>query len=208
MRANTELYGPRIRLRDFRPDDIDDVFLYASDPLVTRYAGWQPHRSPHDSRVYIQRCLADWWSPITFAVEHLNEQRVIGVVDIRTVSRLWGIGEIGYTLARRSWGQGFNVEAGRLIIHYGFERLSLRRIRAVCDTGNRRSYRTMEKLGMIREGIIVGVHACSGRPVDRLVYSVLRREWERRQQRAPVTVPARPIGASDPLGLERCGSDA
>jgi ribosomal-protein-alanine N-acetyltransferase len=181
MMADAELCGGRVRLRNFRPEDVDDVFTYASDPSVARSAGWKPHRSPFDSMAYIRRCLADDWGPITFAVEHVGEARVIGVVDIRIVSRLWGVGEIGYTLARRYWGQGFNVEAGRLLIDYGFARLGLRRIQAVCDTHNRRSYRTMEKLGMVRERVITGARVRQGWPVERLVYSILRREWERRR---------------------------
>jgi len=175
-----ELRSERLRLRDFRPEDTDDVFDYASDPLVTRFAGWEPHRSPYDSMSYIRRCLADDWGPISFAVEHIPEARVIGMVDIRIISRLWGIGEIGYTFSRRYWGQGFNVEAGQLLLDYGFYQLRLRRIQAVCDTDNRRSYRTMEKLGMVRERVIPRVWVHSGRLADRFVYSILRREWERR----------------------------
>jgi ribosomal-protein-alanine N-acetyltransferase len=187
VRANTTLYGPRIMLRDFRPGDTHDVFGYASDPIVTRHAGWRPHRTPYDSRLYIQRCLAESWSPITFAIEHRAEGRVIGVVDIRTVSRWWGVGEIGYTLARRYWGQGYNVEAGRLLVDYGFACLGLRRIRATCDVDNCRSYRTMEKLGMVREGVIHGTALGGSSPVDRFVYSLLRREWDRRGSMASVS---------------------
>lgn len=180
MMAGMELRSDRVRLRNFQPEDIDDVFNYASDPIVTRNAGWEPHRTPYDSMLYIKRCLADNWGPITFAIENLAEHRVIGVVDIRIISRLWGLGEIGYTLARNYWGQGFNVEAGKLLLEYGFRVLGLRRIQAVCDSDNRRSYRTMEKLGMMRDRIIPRARIHNGRPVDRVVYSILRREWERR----------------------------
>jgi ribosomal-protein-alanine N-acetyltransferase len=179
MMARTELRGERVRLRDFIPEDIEDVFRYASDPVVTRYAGWEPHRTPFDSMTYIKRCLSDDWGPITFAIEHVPESRVIGVVDIRIISRLWGVGEIGYTLARAYWGRGFNVEAGRLLLQYGFKGIGLRRIQAVCDIDNRRSFRTMEKLGMVRERVLPCVRTVSGRRVDRFVYSILRREWER-----------------------------
>lgn len=179
MMANTELRGDRVLLRDFEPEDIDDVFSYASDPRVTKLAGWAPHRTPQDTMAYIQRCWANDWGPITFAVEFLPEGRVIGAVDIRIVSRLWGLGEIGYTLNRQYWGKGLNVEAGRLLIDYGFRYLSLRRIQAMCDSHNHRSYRTMEKLGMVRERIIPRVPVRNGGRVDRLVYSILRREWDR-----------------------------
>ena len=180
MMAHMELRGERVRLRDFIPEDIDDVFSYASDPLVTHHAGWEPHRTPFDSMAYIRRCLSDDWGPITFAVEHMPESRVIGVVDIRIISRLWGVGEIGYTLARPYWGRGFNVEAGKLLLRFGFREMVLRRIQAVCDIDNRRSYRTMEKLGMTRERVLSRVRTSSGRRIDRFVYSILRREWARR----------------------------
>jgi ribosomal-protein-alanine N-acetyltransferase len=181
MMAHTELRGGRVRLRDFIPEDTDDVFRYASDPVVTRYSGWDPHCTPFDSMAYIKRCLSDDWGPITFAVEHVTEGHVIGVVDIRIISRLWGVGEIGYTLARAYWGRGFNVEAGKLLLQYGFKDMSLRRIQAVCDVDNRRSYRTMEKLGMVRERVLTRARPAAGRCVDRIVYSILRREWERQE---------------------------
>lgn len=173
MIADAELRGTRVLLRSFRAEDVDDVFAYASDPQVTELAGWDPHRTPFDSMAYIQRCRDDQWAPITFAIEHLSQQRVIGVVDIRIISRLWGLGEIGYTLGRAYWGKGLNVEAGALILSFGFEHLRLRRIRAICELLNHRSRRTMEKLGMTREGVV----GDERRP--RVVYSLLRRDWRR-----------------------------
>lgn len=173
------LRGPRLLLRRFRPDDIDDVFAYASDPAVTRAAGWEPHRSPFDSMAYIQRLLETDWGPVTFAVEHCREARVIGVVDIRVVSRLWGLGEIGYTLAPAYWGRGYNTEAGGLILEYGFTEMRLRRIRAVCDPHNRRSLRTMEKLGMTRERRAVPALDPRGTPIERIAYSIPRSAWRR-----------------------------
>jgi len=173
------LLGPRLRLRPFEHTDVDAVFAYASDPEITRYVEWQPHRTFGDSARYIERCLEDHADLQTFAVEHLERQRVIGAVDLRMVSRLWRIGEIGYTIARPYWGQGYNVEAGLLVINYGFLELGLRRIQAICDVGNRRSYRTMEKLGMIREMIIYRARFENGWPIDRYRYSIRRREWER-----------------------------
>lgn len=178
------LRGPRLLLRSFRADDCDDVFAYASDPEVTRAAGWEPHRTPLDSLAYIQRVLESAWGPVTFAVEHRDAGRVVGVVDIRVVSRLWGLGEIGYTLARSYWGQGINTEAGSLLLDYGFGDLRLRRIRAVCDPGNRRSYRTMEKLGMTRERNRIVALDRNGREVERVCYSLLRTDWAQRQRRA------------------------
>jgi len=173
------LHGERVRLRPFDLADVEDVFAYTSDPEITRYVEWDPHRTRLDSTRYIQRCREEHEGLVTFAVEHVDSARVIGAVDLRVVSRIWRIGEIGYTIARPYWGQGYNVEAGRLVIDFGFLARGLRRIQAVCDVANRRSYRTMEKLGMIREMILYRARFEQGRPIDRYRYSIRRREWER-----------------------------
>jgi ribosomal-protein-alanine N-acetyltransferase len=173
------LEGERVCLRPFGWDDVEAVFAYASDPQVTRYVDWSPHRSLRESAHYVQQCMDNREGFLTLAIEHREQGHVIGAIDLRVISRLWRIGEIGYTVARAYWGQGYNVESGRLAIDYGFRDLGLRRIQAVCDVANRRSYRTMEKLGMVREMILYRARFDGQRPIDRYRYSIRRREWER-----------------------------
>lgn len=170
------LRSARLELRPFRPEDVDDVFAYASDPVVTRAAGWEPHRTPMDTIAYIQQCMMPGWGPITCAIELRGEARVVGVVDLRVVSRFWGVGEIGYSLARPYWGRGLGSEAAEAMLDYGFEQLQLRRIRAVCRPQNRRSLATMRRLGMQPDPPLDP--ATTGGEV-RLSYSIRRADWRR-----------------------------
>lgn len=61
------LAGERIILRPFTLDDVNDVFLYTSDELVTKYLTWPPHTSlaETDKGVYHDVChyaiLRDEW---------------------------------------------------------------------------------------------------------------------------------------------------
>lgn len=48
--AETILETPRLWLRPFRDSDAADVYAYAKDPRVGPIAGWQPHKSPEESR--------------------------------------------------------------------------------------------------------------------------------------------------------------
>lgn len=178
---NRILQGQRIVLRPFRPEDVDDVFAYASDPETTRFVEWEPHRNRQETATYIERCRLPSRDCFTFAVEHRRLIRVIGAVDIRVLNRVWRTGEIGYTIARPFWGQGYNIEAGELLLRFGFEELRLRRIQALCDVANRRSYRTMEKLGMVRDRVILQARFDRGIPIDRYCYVITRRAWERRR---------------------------
>jgi hypothetical protein len=56
--------------------------------------------------------------------------------------------EIGYRLARPSWGRGYATEAARAVRDYSFGVLGLLRLIAMIDPQNVASLRVAEKLGM------------------------------------------------------------
>lgn len=58
--------------------------------------------------------------------------------------------EVGWRLARQYWGVGYATEAAGAAVTYGFEVMGLQEIVSFTSTGNRRSRRVMEKLGMHR----------------------------------------------------------
>ena len=175
------LVGDRVRLRPFEPSDIQGVFDYASSPLVTRYLEWEPHRTLADSARFIEasRRRAAEGGCTSLAIEHLLNGQILGAGEIRIVDSIHRVGEIGYALAPRFWGQGYNVEAGVLLLDYGFAGLHLLRIQGLCDVDNRPSFRTLEKLGMVRERLLPRYRIREGRHVDRYLYSILWREWAR-----------------------------
>jgi ribosomal-protein-alanine N-acetyltransferase len=175
------LAGDRVILRQFEFDDAADVFAYSSDPEVSRFVDWQPHATVQDSIFYIRTCRRAHRDFLALAIEHRSIERVIGALELRIVNRLLRVGEIGYTVARPFWGQGYNVESVALLLDYSFRELRLRRIAGVCDIANRRSYRTMEKLGMLRDRVIRHVRPGGAPVVYRYRYSILRQEWEQRR---------------------------
>ena len=59
--------------------------------------------------------------------------------------------EVGWRLARPSWGRGYATEAARAAVSHGFENLGLREIVAFAPHQNRRSIAVMERLGMKRD---------------------------------------------------------
>jgi len=66
---------------------------------------------------------------------------VIGGADLRVVSTRDRRAELGYGLARSHWGQGYATEAAGLLLRFGFERLGLVRVEALCSVENDRSVR-------------------------------------------------------------------
>ena len=59
--------------------------------------------------------------------------------------------EVGWRLARRSWGIGYATEAATRAIAFGFDELGLDEIVSFTAIPNIRSRRVMERLGMRRD---------------------------------------------------------
>jgi RimJ/RimL family protein N-acetyltransferase len=168
------LVGPRVLLRPFRAEDAGAVLLYASDPEVTRYLEWEAYTDPATASAFIRSTLAGGASWFARAIVRRADEAVIGGADLRIVAPRDRRAEIGYGLAREHWGQGYASEAAGLLIAFGFERLGLVRIEALCSVDNARSLHTLERLGMRREGRLAQYRWKRGQPRDHYLYAITR----------------------------------
>lgn len=175
------LEGPKVLLRELTDKDAEDVFAYASDPEVTRYLAWGPSQNIQDSRGYIHECRIENQAglALTLGVEWKQEARVIGAIALFNVQHAHGVAELGFVLHRRVWGRGISSEMTGLMLHYGFNAMRLERIEAWSVAENARSIGLLEKLGMTREGLLRRQRVYKGEPCDRVVFGLLRQDWER-----------------------------
>ena len=164
-------------LRDFGQDDAAAVHDYASDPETVRYMSWGPN-SETDTADFIQRTLASQqleprllWG---LAVVRRSDDQLIGGCSIRICGN--EDAEIGYTLARSIWGQGYGTETAQALVAVAFEQLGLHRIWATCSTENVASARVLEKAGMRREGHLRQHLRRQGGWTDSYLYAILKSE--------------------------------
>lgn len=177
------VHTQRLLLREFEPSDEAAVHEYACDPVVSRYDSWGPN-TPQQTRNLLQRRLEEQpkWprDDVMLAVELSQERRVIGSVRIWIVDAPNRCAEIGYTLNRHYWNQGYATEAAAALVACAFGALNAHRVRAICDTRNTGSWRVMEKLGMRREAVFVKHVLQKDEWRDSYVYAILHEEWETR----------------------------
>jgi RimJ/RimL family protein N-acetyltransferase len=124
------LTGELIELRPLQPDDWEDLFRVASDPLI-----WEQHpaRDRHQ--------------------EHVFREFFQGALESRG-SRYCGYDpatsevEIGWTfLARSYWGGRYNGEMKRLMLDHAFKFVD--RVIFVVGSENGRSQKALEKIGAV-----------------------------------------------------------
>lgn len=169
------LNTPRLLLRALRMDDLNDLYEYASDVGIDRYTPWKRYESLHEARAdlahYVQQY--DGGNMPVWGVEHRADQKLIGICDFNWHPK-HRRAEIGYTIARGYWGQGLAVEAVQAMISFGFEKMDLVRIEAVCMLDNWASERVMQKVGMQHEGVLHSYQMWRGTPQDLRMYAIVR----------------------------------
>lgn len=172
----------RLVLRELRPDDLDAVHAYGSDPEVVEFVPWGPN-TEQDSRDFIANTVADrtedprldW----VFAIVPRDTGRLIGTVGLYVRASDEGQAMLGYVLAPDAWGKGYATEASRAMVGFAFQILDMRRVWAACDPDNTGSVRVLEKTGLTLEGRLRGDTVIRGQVRDTLVWGILRHEWRR-----------------------------
>jgi RimJ/RimL family protein N-acetyltransferase len=146
----------RLRLRAFKPEDLDGEAAMLVDPVIYRFLGGKP-KSREDS--WRRLLSADGlWNMLGYgywAVERKSDGLRIGQVGFADFKRtidpsIEGIPEMGWIFGVEGQGQGFALEAGQAALDWAERALGETEIAAIIDPGNERSIRLAEKLGFLR----------------------------------------------------------
>jgi RimJ/RimL family protein N-acetyltransferase len=142
-----EIETSRLQLRLFTPDDLDELALIFSDPLVLKYL--QPCRaaSREESNNALLSMISHWQRHGygRWAVIHRATQMLMGYGGLRCFD---GTPELVYLLARPYWNRGFATELANRCLEYGFLQRKFEEIIALTRPDNMASRRVMEKAGM------------------------------------------------------------
>ena len=136
--------------------DIPDIVQMLNEPDYSSHTLGLPYPyTPKDAEFWLglaQKGL-EQKDKFVFAVRLQESGKIIGGIDISLVPK-HRRGEIGYWLGKNYWNQGYMTEAGKAVIRFGFEELSLKRIYASHFSTNPASGRVMQKIGMEKEGFL------------------------------------------------------
>ncbi len=165
----------RLVLREYIPSDWESVQAYAAIPEVTKYEAWGPNK-PDETKKFVADCLflAKQNPRYKFEIAvTLPDGKLIGGVGIRRESQESFVANMGWVMHPEFQNRGYITEAARSLIDFGFNDLNLKVIYATCDSRNAPSYRVMEKIGMKKVGILIGVREFKGEVSDMLRYEII-----------------------------------
>jgi RimJ/RimL family protein N-acetyltransferase len=181
------LATPRLAMRRFTEDDVDNLFDLNSDPEVMRYlTGGRPtpREEIRDRIIPFHLSVYDRLDRLgTWAAESAATGEFLGWFHFRPgpdgdITNI----DLGYRLRRSTWNKGYATEGSLALISMGFTDLRIERVFAHTMTVNTASRRVMEKCGLtlVRTSPYEGADVIEGAEHGEVEYALTKPEWESR----------------------------
>jgi ribosomal-protein-alanine N-acetyltransferase len=186
MTDPVRLAGPRVVLREFRPDDVDGALSVVGDDEVTRWLSFDSRDRDATGRMLaaaVERAALTPRPEYYLAVTLPADDRVVGFGRLG----LAGVraAKLGYAVRASEWGNGYATETARLLTGFAFGALGLHRVSAAIGPDNDASIAVVKRLGFSYEGRLRDHVFTGGAWRDSLLYSVLAGEWPERVTTPP-----------------------
>jgi [ribosomal protein S5]-alanine N-acetyltransferase len=141
------LEAPRLTLRPWTRDDIDELFAMWTRPEVRRFLWDDKVITRERAEEAVEAFVAQASDGIGgWMILERTEGAFAGFVGL--IRREPGDPELLYGLAPEWWGRGLATEAGRAVLAYAFGHVACARVTAATDVPNAASARVLERLGM------------------------------------------------------------
>jgi len=156
-RNRLQLKGKRIILRCHKMSDVDDIVKNINDKRISAWTSHIPYPyNKKDAIQFISKAQYKYNHQKAFelAIVLNDSNKLIGGIALHYVGKDKKQAELGYWVGKKYWDQGYVTEAVDLILNFGFKKLKLHRIQALCFKANKASERVMIKSGLKKEGEI------------------------------------------------------
>jgi len=168
----------RLILRGLTQDDFEAIAVIYADPGVMQFLGGTQERS--DAWRSLGSHIGHWAlrGYGVWGVERKSDRALLGRVGMINPEGWPGL-EIGWTLGKQYWGQGYASEAASASISYAFLTQPVGRLISCIDPDNTPSQAVARRVGETkgeRQHLRIRGEAF---PVD--IWSITREEWKKRQ---------------------------
>lgn len=175
------IHSRRVILRPMKVDDFEKMKSLTTDSKM-----WYYFTSDLSDETilkqWIETAISDLKAhkalPLTI-VDPENDN-IIGTTRIGNISEKNRRVEIGWTwIAKEYQGTGINGHVKKLLFEYLFNETDTLRIEFKTDVLNIPAKKAMEKVGLVKEGVLRShTLMTNNRRRDTLYYSILKEEWE------------------------------
>ena len=171
-----ELETDRLRLRELKISDAQDVFEIFSNSQVMKYYNLYPLDCLEQAEELIRNYQLAFKEQriLKWGLEYKKEGKLIGSCGLYNWQSDFARATIGYELGSEYWEQGLMTEALTAVLEFAFMKMRLNRIQALVEPPNQSSRQLLKKLGFKKEGLLRDYMFYKGEYRDLLMYSLLK----------------------------------
>ena len=159
-----------VAVRPFRESDIPDKVRWINDPANHQYLHYELPLTVEGTRQWYRRVknAADRFDGVILA-----DGVPCGVIGLLRIDPARREAEFYVTVGEAAYRRkGAALAASRLVLRYAFGALGLARVCLFTETGNLPAQNLFEKLGFVRERLLVNDVRANGRSADRYLYGI------------------------------------
>lgn len=174
------LTGEKVRLREYRKEEVQQVHNYINDPEVKSllHPGIPyPYTLEDEIKWFEYNSAAN--DIYNFAIETLEGSKYIGGCGVNKIDWKNSVAVVGIFIGdKRYWGKGYGTDAMKVLVSFIFDQMNIHKIKLSVFSFNQRAIRSYEKCGFKTEGILRKEIFKDGKYHDDIVMGILREEYE------------------------------
>lgn len=171
--------GEKIRLREYRKEDIPSRLIYINDPEV---GGSLTPDIPYPMTLHEEE---KWFQSITaaddtykFAIETLEDSQFIGGCSINGVDWKNSVATVGIFIGSKNHrGKGYGTDAMKVLIDFIFMQMNINKIRLIVYSYNKSAVKCYERCGFKTEGVLRQEIFKNNRRYDKIAMGLLKEEY-------------------------------
>lgn len=171
MTGTNEFSTKRLFMRRYRMDDARVLFeKFGCDPQMYEYSGWNPYATYEMAKETVQKFITSYDNSDFYGWAIEFQGNLIGTIGAYDYDSDKNQIEIGISIERPLWGNGFAAESLTGLQQYLTEHEGIKVITAWCASENTGSMKAMQKAGMTQTAIEKGALEVEGKKFDKLIY--------------------------------------
>lgn len=175
------IHTDRLLLRNLKESDLENFFIYRSNPEVTKYQGFDV-MSKDECIVFIKSQthklfgnLGEW---VQYGIEEKSSGNLIGDFAIKLNENNGQLADIGITISHLYQQKGFAKECLTTLVNWLFNSHNIHRITETVDAENIASIKLLQSVGFKQEGHFVENIFFKGKWGSEYQFALLKRDWK------------------------------
>ncbi len=173
-----ELRGEKIVLRTLEREHCKELWAAYEPTAPLPTEPLNPGLSIEGAEKWFEEMQAGQGKQHVYLGVFTHDGKLLGDIQLAHIDWRQRTAKIGLGIARQVVrGQGYGKDATVTLLRYAFQHLDLHRVSAETANHNLAAQRILEKCGFVREGQEREAIFCDGRRWDRIMYGLLRPEF-------------------------------